>query len=118
MRVKITKRVVDETTATGKPVFLFDSDLAGFVLKANLTGRKVYQLRYRMAGRSSPLKTFTIGTHGSLTPERARRQAQILIGDVRRGVDPAAEKANRAAEERGAATVETIAADFMELHVR
>jgi integrase len=118
MKVKITKRVVDETTATDKPVFLFDSDLAGFVLKANPTGRKVYQLRYRMSGRSSPLKTFTIGTHGPLTPERARRQAQILIGDVRRGADPAAEKAKRAAEERGAATVEAIAADFMELHVK
>src|SRR5262245_63509272 len=100
MRAKITKRVVDETTAADKPVFVFDTDLAGFVLKALPTGRKVYQLRYRMRGRSSPLRTFTIGAHGPLTPEQARRQAQVLRGDIRRGIDPAAETARQAPDDR------------------
>ena len=93
MRARITKRLVDATQAADKPVFVFDEALAGFVLKALPSGKKVYQLRYRMGGRTSPLKTFTIGTHGPLTPDRARGIAEGHIGDISKGLDPAVEKA-------------------------
>ena len=115
---KITKRLVDELPASSKPVVVFDADLKGFVFKKTPTGRGVYQLRYRMGGRNSPLKTYTIGQHGPLTPDQARRQAQVLLGDVRRGIDPAAEKAKMKAEDRGALTVEALSREFLEIYGR
>jgi integrase len=116
MQAKITKRLVDELVATEKPIFVFDTALAGFVLKVTPTGRRTYQLRYRMGGRSSPLKTYTIGVHGQLSPDQARRMAEGLVGDVRRGIDPATEKAKKKADDRGALTVETLSKEFLEIY--
>ena len=116
MKKKITKQRVDETPPAEKPVFIFDTELAGFVLKITPAGRKIYQFRYRMGGRNTPLKTYTIGKHGSLTPDQARRIAQTLLGDVRRGIDPAAEKAKKQSEDRGALTVEMLSAEFLEIY--
>jgi hypothetical protein len=116
MKAKITKRLVDETLPAEKPVFIFDTELAGFVLKITSAGRKTYQFRYRMGGRNTPLRTYTVGKHGSLTPDQARRMAQTLLGDVRRGIDPAAEKAKKESEDRGALTVEMLSAEFLEIY--
>ena len=41
MKAKITKSRVDETTAPGsKPVIIFDTELAGFVLEVTPAGRE------------------------------------------------------------------------------
>ena len=45
MKAKITKRLVDDTPAGTKPLIVFDTDLAGFVLKMLPTGKRIYQLR-------------------------------------------------------------------------
>ena len=117
MRSKITKRLVNTIEpSSGTSVFVFDTELAGFVLKVTPTGHRTYQLRYRMGGRATPLKTFTLGKHGPLTPEQARRLAQAILGDVRRGIDPAAEKARKRAEDRGALTVAALADEFLAIY--
>ncbi len=117
MKAKITKRLVDDAQAVGgKPLFVFDSDLAGFVLKVTPTGRKTYQLRFRMGGRTTPLKTYTIGKHGPLAPDQARGIAEGLIGDISRKIDPATAKARKQAEDRGVPTVETLSAEFLDIH--
>jgi len=117
MRAKINKEQVNAAVATdGKPLFIFDTLLAGFVVKVTPAGRRVYQLRYRMGGRGSPLKTFTIGKHGPLTPEQARKLAEGLIGDISRGIDPAADKARRVAEDLSARTVENLSGEFLEVY--
>ena len=89
MRAKITKQRVDSIEPGPKPIIVFDTDLPGFVLKVTPTGHRVYQVRYRIGGRGTPLRTLTLGRHGSLTPELARRQAQQVIGQVRGGIAPA-----------------------------
>ncbi len=117
MKAKITKKTVDHARSNdGRPLFVFDCDLAGFVLKVTPAGRKTYQLRYRMGGRDTPLKTYTIGKHGPLTPDQARQIAEGLIGDISRKIDPAAEKAKRIAEDRGALSVEALSVEFLEIH--
>jgi integrase len=118
VRKKITKKLVDEIEPSDKPVFVFDVDQAGFVLKVTPTGHRTYQLRYRMGGRNTRVRTYTIARHGEMTPEQARRTAQALVGDIRRGIDPSLAKQKRTQEERGAITVELAAADFMELHTK
>jgi hypothetical protein len=47
-------------------------------------------LKYRAGGRQ---RWYTIGRHGSpWTPEKARKRATELLGDVEKGIDPAAKR--------------------------
>src|SRR5271165_6164005 len=50
---------------------LWDDALAGFGVAAFASGKKVYVAQYRQARRS---RRITIGEHGRLTPDEARRQ--------------------------------------------
>jgi integrase len=90
---KLTKRVIDATKpASNQDVFRWDAELRGFGLRVKPTGVKSYILQYRtMAGVS---RRVTIGQHGPLTADEARKQAKIELGRVARGDDPAAEKAS------------------------
>jgi hypothetical protein len=78
MRGKITKRTVDAGRAGQSDQFLWDTDLKGFGLKITPAGSRVYILQYRRGGRGAPTKRVTIGRHGALTPEEARKQAARL----------------------------------------
>ena len=90
---KITKTLVDRTT---EPGFVWDADLKGFGLRISDRGVKTYIFAYRMGGRESPKRRFTIGKHGSLTPDQARIEAKRLALNVAQGIDPvAADKERR-----------------------
>ena len=85
----ITKRLVDAAEASDQDKFLWDRDIVGFGLKVSPTGRKIYVLQFRMGGRGSPTRRYTIGKHGApWTPDGARKEARLLLEQVRRGVDP------------------------------
>ncbi len=92
---RITKRVVDATQAGDRDVFLWDAELAGFGLKVTPTGKKTYVIQYRIPGlgRLGYAKRFSLGEHGPLTPEEARRAARRELGRVAQGSSPAAERA-------------------------
>lgn len=93
---KITKRSVDAATAGATDVFLWDEALKGFGLKVTRNGAKTYLLQYRMGGRGSPTRRHTIGRHGSpWTPTTAREEAERLLTQVARGVDPRAAEIER-----------------------
>ena len=66
-----------------------DDALAGFGVAVFASGKKVYVAQYRQAGRS---RRITIGEHGRLTPDEARREAKKLLGAVEGGADPIAER--------------------------
>jgi integrase len=88
---------VDALPPAAADTFLWDVDLKGFGLKLTTRGAKTYLLQYRMGGRDTPTRRYTIGAHGSpWTPENARQRAQELLLLVHRGIDPAeAERAQR-----------------------
>jgi integrase len=110
---KITKRAVDAVNPSRADQFLWDSDLKGFGLKVTAAGSKVYILQYRKGGRGTPTKRFTIGRHGALTPEQARKEAARLSGAIASGSDPAALRA----AEKTAQTVADLAERFLAEHV-
>ena len=88
---RLTKRVVDGAAipATGE-TRLWDEDLAGFCLRVYASGRKVYALKYRVAGRQAWM---TIGEHcEALTPDQARDIAKDALYLARKGTDPTAPK--------------------------
>ncbi len=102
-KANITKRTVDAVQAGERDVFIWDTSLSGFGLKVTPAGRKVYVYQYRLAppGKAdrTPAKRYTIGKHGAVTPDQARRRAEQLAGMVANGVDPReAEKDQHAAE--------------------
>lgn len=89
---KVTKRAVDALKPGERDVFLWDSDRKGFGAKLTPTGRLVYLLQYRMGGRASPVRRYTIGAHGTWTPDSAGKEAERLLVMVAQGTDPAREK--------------------------
>jgi integrase len=86
---RITKRSIDALTAGSKELFLWDDDLKGFGIRITPSGYRSYVLQYRMGGRESPSKRYTIGRHGSpWTPDLARKEAERLLYLVHVGKDP------------------------------
>jgi integrase len=92
----LTKRTVDAAKAAAKNQFIWDDEVRGFGLKVTPAGGKVFVLQYRMGGRGSSTRRYTIGTYGSpWTPDAARKEALRLAGLVRLGTDPLSEKQER-----------------------
>lgn len=69
--------------------FFRDDTLSGFGLRVNSGGTKTYIVETRIAGK---VKRITLGRHGALTCEQARKLAKSILGDVASGKDPIAEK--------------------------
>ena len=107
-KIKLTKSAVDAAHPQAQAVELRDTLVPGFLCKITPSGRKVFMLQYRTnAGeRRKP----SLGLYGELTVEQARSLAQEWLAQVRRGGDPAAEKA----EARQAPTVKELCTKFME----
>jgi integrase len=113
MLTRIIKRTVDAVHPGGADQFLWDAELKGFGLKVTPAGSKIYILQYRKGGRGSPTKRVTIGRHGAVTPEQARKEAARLLGAVAHGGDPAAVRAAA----RAAPTITVLAERFLAEHV-
>ena len=107
-KIKLTKSAVDAAQPQAEAVELRDTLVPGFLCKITPAGRKVFMPQYRTnAGeRRKP----SLGLYGELTVEQARSLAQEWLAQVRRGGDPAAEKA----EARQAPTVKELCTKFME----
>ena len=71
------------------------------------TGKRVYYVDYR--NRDGARKRMTIGGHGKITTEQARKLALQALGGVTKGDDPALERATR----RNSLTVKELCADYM-----
>lgn len=112
-KASITKRVVDAAKPAADEYVVWDDDIAGFGLKVTPKGAKVYIYRYRIARHGQAAQTaptkYTIGKHGNLTPDQARKRAKELAALVDQGVDPrkqelaviaAADEAERAAQNK------------------
>ena len=88
---KITKRAVDTLqSASGRDVFIWDSELRGFGVRMKPSGVRTFLIQYRnVEGRTRRL---VLGQYGALTPENARDLAREKLAGVARGEDPSAER--------------------------
>src|SRR3546814_3972198 len=62
---KITKRSVDALISSGQHDILWDDSIKGFGAKRTKAGAVSYVLQFRMGGRESKTRRYTIGSHGS-----------------------------------------------------
>jgi integrase len=67
---------------------VWDDDLAGFGVRKQRRDA-IYVLKYRANGIQ---RFYTIGKHGALTPDKARREAKRLLGLIATGRDPQTDK--------------------------
>lgn len=91
----VNKSSVDGTHPGATDKMLWDDKIKGFGLKVTPSGAKTYLFQYRIGGRGAKTRRFTIGKHGALTAEKARREADRLHILVRQGIDPQAEKQDK-----------------------
>src|SRR6266436_4021026 len=91
---RLTKRTVDAAAPDGRDRFVWDDELPGFGLRVFESGKKSYLVQYKLGGRGGRTRRMTLGLHGKLTPEEARKRATKLLAAVEEGADPATERAD------------------------
>ncbi len=84
----ISKRTV-EALKVGKDTVFWDSELPGFGVRVYPSGSKYYVVQTRAGGKAA--KRVTVGRHGIVTAEEARRRAALIIARIKAGEEPAPE---------------------------
>ena len=84
-RRKISKRTVDSLSVEGKEVVFWDQEFQGFGVRVYPSGAKVYIAQSRAGGKS---RRITLGRHGVITPDQARRKAALAIARIKEGESP------------------------------
>ena len=101
----ISKRTVDALTVEDRDAVFWDDRIPGFGVRVYPSGSKVYVVQTRHRGKSHRV---TLGRHGVITADRARKEAALAINRIKSGEDPV---------ERGSVTVAELAARYLEEHV-
>ena len=110
-RRSISRRTVEALTVEKDTVF-WDRDLPGFGVRVYASGTKMYVVQSRAEGKSVRV---TVGRHGVISADEARRRAARILNRIKAGEDPVAEPLP--ARLAGGATVADLAARYMEEHV-
>ncbi len=74
---RISKRTLDAFQSSGMTGFLWDEDLKGFGVRVAASGAASYVVQFRMGGRESPTRRYTIGANGS-RPAQPQTLAQSV----------------------------------------
>lgn len=82
MKAKINAILVKQLEPKERAYDVRDSDLKGFLIRVNKSGKLVYMCEY---GRA---KRIMIGIVGMISMSNARHQAKMILADAIRGIDP------------------------------
>ena len=107
---RLTKLAVERAEPGEKPRILWDTDIKGFGCKITPTGNRIYFLYYRT--HDGQQRRPTIGRHGSITCEHARRVAKEWLADVVKGGDPSGSRQNA----KAASTINDLCDRYIEEH--
>ena len=84
--IRISKRSVDALAVERGDAVFWDRDLTGFGVRVYASGRKVYVVQVR--GPAGSMRRATLGVHGKVAPDAARKDAAAVIDRIRRGEEP------------------------------
>ena len=104
----ITGCTVDGLAVEGRDRIFWDREVSGFGVRVYPSGRKIYVVQSRGPGG---IKRVSLGRHGELAPDRARRRAADLIDRIKRG------KVEVPEAPRPVFTVADLAKRYMETYV-
>lgn len=90
-RQRLNKASVDALRAGPQRYSAWDTELAGFGVRVEPSGRKSFVVRYRAhgGGRRAPIRQMTIAACSVLSCAAARAKAEEILASVRLGEDPA-----------------------------
>ena len=111
IRRSISRRTVEALKVEKDTVF-WDRDLPGFGIRVYASGTKNYVVQSRTKGKSVRV---TVGRHGVISADEARRRAARIVNRIKAGEDPIPEPLP--ARLAGGPTVAGLAARYMEKHV-
>src|SRR5258707_12725878 len=77
---KLTKSILDAATPREKQFTIWCSELKGFGAFVQPSGSRTYFVDYR--NRDGVRKRMTIGRHGTITAEQARKLAIATLGEA------------------------------------
>ena len=106
----ISRRTVEALPAEKDTVY-WDNELMGFGVRVYPTGTKVYMVQSR---GPDGLKRVTVGRHGVISADRARRRAALIIARIKAGETPLATPMGR---EATGPTVADLAEQYFREHV-
>lgn len=111
MRIRIGKSTVDALEPRERPFIAYDEKISGFAVRVAPTGLKTYLVEYRpgSGGRGVRSVRLSLGRHGAITAEEARRLAVAKLAEARHGDDPAAKRRR----ERETPTLSKVAETWM-----
>ena len=90
---KITKQIVDNAKAPESgDLWIWDTDLQGFGVRVQPSGRKTYTLRYRTKDEKRTQRKMVICRCSDAPPEKARNLARDVLLQVAAGGDPAGDR--------------------------
>ena len=81
----LSKRAVDQLSVDDKDTVFWDRELPGYGVRVYPSGRKVYVVQTRVAGKS---RRVAVGRHGDIAPDRARKDAAKIIARIKAGLPP------------------------------
>ena len=110
-RRSISRRTVEALKVDRDTVF-WDRDQPGFGLRVYASGTKMYVVQGRHRGQSVRV---TVGRHGVITADEARRRAAKILNRIKAGEEAIAEPLP--AKYAGGPTVADLAARYMRQHV-
>ena len=116
----LTTVAIEKLSTPDKRREVPDGRIKGLYLVLQRSGARSWALRYRFGGVP---KKYTIGPYPALELATARRRAQEALGDIAKGIDPAAVKraskaAAKAVRENADDRVEQVANLFLERYVK
>lgn len=90
---KLTKTLVDNAPVplTGD-AYIWDTDVQGFGLRIQCSGRKVYVVRYRTRNGKATQRKMNLARCSDVAPDKAREMARRVFAQVAEGIDPAADR--------------------------
>ncbi len=102
-----------------RDALIFDDDQRGLGVRVTAGGSKSFLAQYTVHGQK---RRVPLGSCDALPLAKAREAARAIMGDVAKGIDPAAERRAAAAEtrqkaERDALTLSKLIDDWRELHL-
>ena len=113
IRRKTLSRRMVEALAVEKDTVFWDRELTGFGVRVYSSGSKYYVVQTRARGRAA--KRVTVGRHGVISAEEARRRAALIISRIKAGEDPVPEPL--AVTLADGPTVAELARRYLEDHV-
>ncbi len=113
-KAKLTKTIVDNIAPGANEIWLWDTELPGFGIRVQPSGRKTYVIRYR-ARDTHVQRKMTVARCAEMPPDRARDLARKAFSAVAEGRDPVGDQRKAVAD---AKTVDDMKERYMREHAK